>query len=189
MICDTCEKIETINEQTIEEFFDYIFGVMCDEEMQGLYIVADEDNTKELLYYAINSDYEIGSIEINSNTYDGPYITYIKWADDNYTVSVYRARNNGRYYACDKKTFVQKDLAEKCEYVKDVINNKYVNVDLTFFEIGEEECEEPDDEPTGLYTYANEYKGDGVFAQIFVSSNLKDYVESVKEDFEEIFID
>ena len=63
------------------------------------------------------------------------------------------------------------------------------DMEIPFEEIPVEEPieDESDDDEHGLYTYANEYKIDGVFGQIFVSSNLKDFVEMVKDDFENVF--
>lgn len=168
--------------------------MMCFDETEEVCIVADEEITKEFLYNAINSDYEIGSIEINSYEYDGPYLTSIDWNDDNYAITVERARaDNGRYLVSGAATYIQDDLDEKCEYINDVTRNKYIDADLAIFTVGEDaddcdETEDEDDKPS-VYTYANEYDGDGVYGQIFVSSNLKDFVEDIKMTFEDIFLD
>lgn len=190
MSCHICDNLEVLHAQNIEDLFEELMCMMCDEEIEEVCLVADEENTKELLYYAINGEYGIGSIELNSYEYDGPYITTIEWDDDNYAITVERAYEYGHYCASAAKTYVQYDLPEKCDYINGVIRNKYFDPDLAIFEVGEVIGEDDEsDDGERMYTYANEYSKDGVFGQIFVSSNLKDYVESVKEDFEDIFFD
>ena len=192
MSCHICDNLEYLHAYNIEDLIDVLMDVMSNGE-NGVSIVADQDNTKELMYYAINGEYNIGSIELNSYEYDGPYITTIIWDDDNYEITIERAyiSEDCGFIASGYKTYIQYDLVEKCEYIDDVINNeyKYVDGDLAIFGFGEncDSEDESDDDEHGLYTYANEYKIDGVFGQIFVSSNLKDFVEMVKDDFENVF--
>ena len=190
MTCNICDNIEVVHAEDSEDLFDLLMMIMDDEDLESVCVIADEENTKELLYHAINDEYEIGSIELETYDYDGPFIVTISWEEDNYEITVEKARNeNGKYLACISKTYVQSDIPEKCDYINDVIHNKFIDPDLAFVEIGSDNSECDEDEPTGVYTYANEYKGDGVYGQIYVSSNLKDFVESVKADFEDIFID
>lgn len=199
--CNICERKELVYAEDNEELFYKIMDMVNDDEDGfGINVVADAETVKELLYYAINEEHKIATVEINAYDYDGPYIFSISWNDDceNFEVDVETARlSDGYYKACAGLTLVQCNLPERCEYVQDVTENKYVTWDIQMFGVGDmihedyiQFGDEDDEDGDEMYTYANEYKDkDGVAGMIFVSSNLKEFVNMVKDEFEDVFLD
>ena len=163
---------------------------LTETELDSAVVVGDEKLTKELLYLAINNEYDIDTITLNNSyEYDKGYLTTIMWNGDNYEITVEEAFGDTKFLACGSPTFVQHDFEWKCEYINDVSENKFVQADLTIVIVGDLCCEDDDGDEDRVYTYANEYSEDGVYGQIYVASTLKDFVDVAKSSFEDVFLD
>lgn len=160
---------------------EFITENITENECDGVAIVADENLTRELLYLAVNNKYEIGMVELHTkDCYDMGYITTISWCGDNFEITIETAYGSSAFLASDFPTFVQDNWEYKCEYINDVKHNKYLDPDLELFMIG-------DYEDYTLYSYANEYNNGNSKATVFVESNIKDFVDIVRDTFEDIF--
>lgn len=145
-------------------------------------VVADANLTKKLLYLAVNNEYEVGMVELHpEDYYDMGYMTTISWNGDDYEVTIEQAYGSTAFLAAGYPTFVQDDWEYKCEYINDVLRNKYVDATLDLFVIGTPRN-------SVLHTYANEYDNGDSKATVFVESNIKDFVDIVKDTFEDIFL-
>ena len=171
-----------------EELILFLMEFMIDTDLDVVSIVGDEELTKELMYEAINNDYDISSVNFNPYEYDLGYITIISWNDDteNYEVDVSEAHCD-KFLACGCPTFIQNDFEWKCEYINDVIHNKYVEPDLWLIDVGECDCCEDDEDDDETYSYANKFDDGDVHATVFVESNIESLVDEVKASFEDIF--
>ena len=154
-------------------------------------IVADEDITRELLYYAVNDDYAIKSVMLDHYNYDDAYITTIIAPDldeeSDYSVDIEKAiGDKGVYLASDCLTFIQYDIPCKCQYIEDVMNNKYIEeFDPQFFAIGDVDvCAEEDNGPKNeVFTYANHVNGEHSSSDILVQSTSKEFIDMIREIF------
>ena len=170
---------------------------LTETEMECVAVVGDEALTKELLYHAINNEYEIDAVTLNPYDYDRGYITTISWNGDNYEVTVEEAycEETDTFLVCSCPVFLQIDFEWKCEYIADVTHNKYVDADLQLvivedmmeFEIDDES--EDDEEDFSHYSFANSYNDGEEWATVFVESNIKDFVDLVRDDYESVFED
>ena len=188
--CKACDNLDYLHVQDEDELLNFVMDFLAETECENVVIVADEDLTKKLMYLAINNEYDIDSVVLNPYEYDKGYITTISWNGENYEICVEEAYGDDCFLASGFFTLIQNDFKYKCEYINDVLNNKFVSPDLTIFVIGavplyddEEEAEKK------LYSYANKYEEDGNYTTVFVESNMKDFVDIIKTDFEEIFED
>ena len=186
MECNFCEKNGVIGVQDTEELLEMITDILEDSDLEAVSVIADEDVTKELLYHAVNDDYEIDMIDLDRYEYDDAYITTI---NKDHEFSIEKALSQKDIYlATDDFTLIQFDLPCKCDYIEDVMNNKYIEgFDPEFFIIGEFVEEGDCDEEEGYYTYANDYDDEDSHCEIFVSSTEKDFVDVIKDLFEEVY--
>jgi hypothetical protein len=189
MACNYCDDMEVLHVENAEEMLDFLMEFLTETEQEDVAVVADEGITKQLLYHSVNSEYNINRVELDPHGYDDGYIFTLSWDGDNYEVDIEKAKPYEKFLACGYMTFVQIDFEHKCEYIWDVTHNNYVKPELEFFTMGDIVCEDDEsDEPDKAYTYANEIRDDdGEFYLIFVSSTDPDYVDYIKEDFEEMF--
>ena len=208
MDCNFCEKNGVLCVCDAEDLLIEVTDLAQDLELDCISIIADEDTAKEVLYYAINDDiYNIESIDLDRYGYDDAYIITINNHDNCYGLNIDKALGEkGVYLATDTITFIQFDLPCKCQYIEDVMNNKYIReFDPQFFIFGsfnEEEYNMPEDDKccencegcencgegeNHYYTYANDYHGNSGHSEIFVSSTDKVFVSTIKDFFEHIF--
>lgn len=208
MDCNFCEKNGVLCVCDAEDLLIEVTDLAQDLDLDCISIIADEDTAKEVLYYAINDDiYNIESIDLDRYGYNDAYIITINNHDSCYGLNIDKALGEkGVYLATDTITFIQFDLPCKCQYIEDVMNNKYIKeFDPQFFIFGsfnEEEYNKPEDDKcrdncegcencgegeNHYYTYANDYHGNNGYSEIFVSSTDKVFVSTIKDFFEHIF--
>lgn len=208
MDCNFCEKNGVLCVCDAEDLLIEVTDLAQDLDLDCISIIADEDTAKEVLYYAINDDiYNIESIDLDRYGYNDAYIITINNHDSCYGLNIDKALGEkGVYLATDTITFIQFDLPCKCQYIEDVMNNKYIKeFDPQFFIFGsfnEEEynkseddkycdncegCENCGEGENHYYTYANDYHGNSGHSEIFVSSTDKVFVSTIKDFFEHIF--
>ena len=209
MDCNFCEKNGVLCVCDAEDLLIEVTDLAQDLDLDCISIIADEDTAKEVLYYAINDDiYNIESIDLDRYGYNDAYIITINNHDSCYGLNIDKALGEkGVYLATDTITFIQFDIPCKCQYIEDVMNNKYIKeFDPQFFIFGsfneEEEYNKPEDDKycdncegcencgegeNHYYTYANDYHGNSGHSEIFVSSTDKVFVSTIKDFFEHIF--
>lgn len=211
MDCNFCEKNGVLCVCDAEDLLTEVTDIAQDLELDCISIIADEDTAKEVLYYAINDDiYNIESIDLDRYGYDDAYIITINNHDNCYGLNIDKALGEkGIYLATDTITFIQFDLPCKCQYIEDVMNNKYISdFDPQFFIVGEltesdqddhedhednkkseedKNCDNCEKNEKHYYTYANDYHGNNGYSEIFVSSTDKVFVSTIKDFFEHIF--
>ena len=208
MKCDFCEKNGFVQVEDENVLYSLLIEVMDECGLDEVSVVADEDVTVNLLYTAVNDVCNFGSIELDRWGYDGgyddAYITTIRREydyanlEEDFVINVDKARyEDTNYLATGNTTFIQYDLPCKCEYIEDVLNNKFIDdFDPEFFVIGDynadddkDENDEPEDNHDKTYTYANHVEGENSSGDIFIESTSKDFVDALKGLFDEYFGD
>ena len=206
MKCDFCEKNGFVQVEDENVLYSLLIEVMDECGLDEVSVVADEDVTVNLLYTAVNDVCNFGSIELDRWGYDGgyddAYITTIcreyDYAnlEEDFVINVDKARyKDTNYLATGNTTFIQYDLPCKCEYIEDVLNNKFIDdFDPEFFVIGDynadddkDENDEPEDNHDKTYTYANHVEGENSSGDIFIESTSKDFVDALTVLFNEYF--
>ena len=206
MKCDFCEKNGFVQVEDENVLYSLLIEVMDECGLDEVSVVADEDVTVNLLYTAVNDVCNFGSIELDRWGYDGgyddAYITTIcreyDYAnlEEDFVINVDKARyKDTNYLATGNTTFIQYDLPCKCEYIEDVLNNKFIDdFDPEFFVIGDynadddrDENDEPEDNHDKTYTYANHVEGENNSGDIFIESTSKDFVDALTVLFNEYF--
>lgn len=196
MKCDFCENgfVQFDDESALNEFLIELMNE-CDLDMVS--VVADKDITTQLLWYAVTDKCNFGIIELDKYNYDDAYVTTIHKSFDNkeeLEIDVCKAMLDDErpYLATDCTTFIQYNLPSKCEYIEDVIDNDLIDdFDPQFFVIGEynEEKSKPEEKHDEKYTYANHVDGKNSSGDIFIESTSKEFVNAIKELFNEYFVD
>lgn len=204
MKCDFCEKNGFVQVEDENVLYSLLIEVMDECDLDEVSVVADEDVTVNLLYTAVNDVCNFGSIELDRWGYDDAYITTIRREydyanlEEDFVINVDKARyEDTNYLATGNTTFIQYDLPCKCEYIEDVLNNKFIDdFDPEFFVIGdynadddEDENNEPEDNHDKTYTYANHVEGKNSSGDIFIESTSKEFVDVLKGLFDEYFGD
>ena len=184
--CEVCDSLDFIRVQNVEKIFDFLKELITNSDFKNVAVVGDEGLTKSLLYHAVNNDCEIDSVTLNPYEYDHGYITTISRDDCGFKVDVEQAYY-GVFISCDYPVFIQHDWEYKCEYIYDVMHSKYVYPDLYILLIGDEALPDKEDDDGKMFSYANDYDDGEERAIVFVESNIKDFVDLVRNDFEEIF--
>lgn len=151
--CKFCETNSIYGVQNEECLIDMLLDQIKENGWDGASIVADENTARELLYLAVNDDsFDITMVSLDRYDEDNAYIISIEsyvGDNDDYEFSIHHAMGlHGKYIATNMPTFIQFDLDCKCEYVEDMLNDKYVKeFNPQFFIIGEFNDEDEDDEP------------------------------------------
>ena len=163
---------------------------MDSEGLGSVSIVADEDITRKLLYYAVNDDYDVKSVTLDHYGYDDAYITTINAPDADldidYSIDIEMALSKkGTYLASDCLTFIQYNLPCKCQYIEDVMNNKYISdFDPEFFIVGDADCLDEEDNDN-IFTYASHIDGKHSSGDILVQSTSKDFIDMIRKIFDD----
>ena len=157
----------------------------CD--LDEISVVADDDTTAWLLYFAINDECYFGNIIFQPYDYEDAYITTIcREYDENdeeaFEINVEKAKvDDNSYLATDCATFIQFDLPCKCEYIEDVMAN-IADFNPEFFLVGDvDEDEEPEDNHIGAYTYVDHIEDDYGSGDIYIESTSKELIDIIKE--------
>lgn len=190
-VCNYCEKNGFIHVQDVEELLFNLTELLEDSCLDSVSIVADEDITRELLYYAVNDDYAIKSVMLDHYNYDDAYITTITAPDpdeeSDYSVDIEKAiGEKGVYLASDCLTFIQYDIPCKCQYIEDVMNNKYIEeFDPQFFAVGDVDVRTDEDNASkdGVFTYASHVDGKHSSGDILVQSTSKEFIDVIRKIF------
>ena len=184
--CDFCEKNGITQVDETFDLYIMLLEYLNEHDVDSVSVVADEETTKQLLYHAINDECSFNEINLDHYDYDDAYITTISDKNDDYEIIIAKARyNDGKYLATDDATFIQYNLPCKCQYIEDVINNKFVKgFNPQFFQIGKiEECNEPK-----THTYADHFEDEGFSSDIYVESTSKEVVDAIKKVFGKLYI-
>ena len=202
MSCDFCKENGFVQVDDENALYMMLMEVMSECDLDQISVVADEDVTTELLWFAVNDECNFGSVDLDRYNYDDAYITTISLnydEDDDavFEIDVEKARlDDSPYLATDCMTFIQFDLPCKCEYIEDVKNNKYIkDFNPEFFIVGDympDEANDEEDKPNEhdkTYTYANHVKGNHSSGDIYIESTSKNFVNALKSLFEEYFGD
>ena len=202
MKCDFCEKNGFVQVEDENVLYSLLIKVMDKCDLDEVSVVADEDTTVNLLYTAVNDVCNFGSIELDRWNYDDAYITTIRREydydnlEEDFVINVDKARyEDTNYLATGNTTFIQYNLPCKCEYIEDVLNNKFIeDFDPKFFVVcdynaddDEDENDEPENNHDKTYTYANHVEGENSSGDIFIESTSKEFVDALKGLFDEYF--
>ena len=187
MKCNFCEENGFVQVDGEDTLYLLLRDIMDKCDLDEISVVADDDTTAWLLYFAINDECYFGNIIFQPYDYEDAYITTIcREYDENdeeaFEINVEKAKvDDNSYLATDCATFIQFDLPCKCEYIEDVMAN---NADFNpeFFLVGDvEEDEESEDDHIGAYTYADHIEDDYGSGDIYIESTSKELIDIIKE--------
>ena len=164
--------------QDEEELLFHLTEIMQGTNLDFISIIADEETTREILKTAIYYDYEFKDIELIRGNCDVYIITLDNTNEEAYEICIEEGYSDGEYFATDNLTYIQDNLPSKDKYIKDVWEYSLANdIELRFFKIGDSEPE--------IYTFHKTYEGNNRCATICVASTAKDYVDIMKNFFED----
>jgi len=158
------------------DLHEFLMEKMEDTEEPWITVITSSDTAKDLMYYCMECDYKVEYVDINDWEYDDLYIVSI----DNEAVSVEPANRKGTYLWSDGEIFVDCSLEQSDAYIKAMIDRFGDDFEATYVCVGEYEYGK-------VFEYENSYEDDKTYASISVSSNVKDYVDVVREFFEDYF--
>lgn len=160
----------------VDDLYWLIMEVVGD--LEEVAVFTDYDTARDLLTQALFEDLNVGLIEIDNVDYTGEYIvTFVK---DGSRVEINVECGQlvfGEYIypGPDALTLIDYNLESKDEYIKgDDFLSRY-----EFFVIGEIKPQ--------IYDYQNRFENDNQYAEISVSSNVKDFVNVIGQFFEDYF--
>ena len=160
----------------VSEFLDFALAEMSELDEGWLSVVTNSDTAKELLFECMKEGYNVEYVDINDWEYDDLYYVTI----DNDSISVEQAKPNDTYLYTDSVAYVDCCTEQSAEYIKSMKRKFGDEFRMFYVSIGEEDDEK-------IYEYENRYEDGQVYAEIIVSSNVKDYVNMVREFFEDYF--
>lgn len=166
----------TVYFSDVSEFLDFILDQMSELDEGWVSVVTSSDTAKELLFECMKEGYNVEFVDINDWEYDDLYYVTI----DEDTVSVEQAKSYDTYLLTDSITYVDRCAEYSDEYIKCMKEKLGDDFEMHSVGIGEED-------DTKIYEYENRYEDNNVYAEIIVSSNVKDYVNMVREFFEDYF--
>lgn len=158
------------------EFLDYIMDEMSELNDSWVSVVTDSDTAKELLFECMNEGYNVEFVDINDWEYDDLYYVTI----DNETVAVEQAKLDDVYLSTDGEVYVDCSAEHSNEYISNMKKRFGDELEMHYVGIGGED-------DIKVYEYENHYEDNNVYAEITVASNVKDYVNMVREFFEDYF--
>lgn len=158
------------------EFIDYINDEMLEHEKDWVSVVTNSDTAKELLFECMNEGYNIEFVDINDWEYDDLYYVTI----DSETVAVEQAKLDNVYLSTDGEVYVDCSAEHSNEYISNMKKRFGDELEMHYVGIGGED-------DIKVYEYENHYEDNNVYAEITVASNVKDYVNMVREFFEDYF--
>ena len=187
MKCNFCEENGFVQVGGEDALYLLLRDIMDKCDLDEISVVADDDTTAWLLYFAINDECYFGNIIFQPYDYEDAYITTIcREYDENdeeaFEINVEKAKvDDNSYLATDCATFIQFDLPCKCEYIEDVMAN-IADFNPEFFLVGDvDEDEEPEDNHIGAYTYVDHIEDDYGSGDIYIESTSKELIDIIKE--------
>ena len=187
MKCNFCEENGFVQVDGEDTLYLLLRDIMDKCDLDEISVVADDDTTAWLLYFAINDECYFGNIIFQPYDYEDAYITTIcREYDENdeeaFEINVEKAKvDDNSYLATDCATFIQFDLPCKCEYIEDVMAN-IADFNPEFFLVGDvDEDEEPEDNHIGAYTYVDHIEDDYGSGDIYIESTSKELIDIIKE--------
>ena len=165
---------------------DKLFGFLIDAigESGSVSVIVDYDTAKELLFYALDENFKLGIIDIDTYEYDNAYIaTFTDDDDNNVKVCVEKAMNNrGFYVGGADDMYIDYNLPCRKEYVATIASNPFYDTEVKYFILGENMKVGNE-----KYDYHNKFENGNRFADITISSNIKDFVDILRDFVENYF--